>query len=164
MELVLILVLLAVCAAISAPSLAGFARARQLPNTAAVLVSTANWCRLQALNKGIEYRLNFDMQTNSWFVTRDHGDGTFVQVVNNDDGEDAADLGKLYTMPEGVTFANPPEFTPTPTDRSDLSYLSFLPGGKTDVVAITLKRENATTVVKCEMPMATFHVMSSNSK
>ena len=41
MELVLVLAVIAICAAIAAPTLRGFAKGRLLPNTATELVTTA---------------------------------------------------------------------------------------------------------------------------
>ena len=99
MELVLVLAVIAICAAIAAPNLRGFAKGRLLPNTATALVTTARWCRVQALSEGTEYRLNFDTMGGKWWVTKADDTGvTFANVTE--------EFGREYTVPEGITIQN----------------------------------------------------------
>ena len=151
-ELVLVLLIIAVCASIAAPTLSGFARARALPNTATDLVTTARWCRVQSLSDGVEYRLNLDKQGGKWWVTKDDGTGSNFTSVS-------PELGQERPLPEGVAIANI-EFQTLPA-QGDVPYVSFRPGGKTDVARITLSYQSQSVVVACDTPLGSFHVVET---
>jgi type IV fimbrial biogenesis protein FimT len=151
MELVLVLAVIAICAAIAAPSLSGFARGRVLPNTATELMTALRWCRMRALTEGVEYRCNLDKSANTWWVTKDSGDGsTFVDVSDNE-------LGRSHTLPEGVIIQNI-EFK-TVTDTGDATYIPFLPSGRTQAASITLASDLSAIVVECITPLGTYHIV-----
>ena len=145
-ELVLVLAILAICAMIAAPGLGGFARGRILPNTATDLVTTARWCRVQALSEGVTYRLNMDVDGRRWWVTKDDGSGVnFTPVV--------ADLGKEYTLGEGLVMET------TILAVNGETYISFGPGGRTDVGTITLVVDPARATIACDTPLGTYHIV-----
>ncbi len=150
-ELVLVMLILATCAAIAAPSLSGFTRGRRLPNTAQEFVTTARWCRAQAVSDGITYRLNLDMGVGRWWVTKDDGTGTnFVTPTDQ--------LMKIdYTVPDGIVmFTN---LKPSPTDG--LIYISFDPGGKCDVTTVHFSSDNGAYVdVLCDTSLSSYHIAS----
>jgi Tfp pilus assembly protein FimT len=151
MELVLVLVVIAICAAIAAPNLRGFAHGRKLPNTATALMTTARWCRVQALSDGVEYRLNLDASANKWWVTMDDGTGTnFTDVTD--------DLGREYAIPEGVTISDITFQSQMPASDAGI-FISFRPGGKTDAAKITLSSDNFTIAVGCDTPLGSYRVM-----
>ena len=156
MELVLVLVVIAICAAISAPNLRGFARGRTLPNTATALMTTARWCRVQALSDGVEYRLNLDAAASKWWVTKDDGTGAnFTDVTD--------DLGREYAMPEGVTISDITFQGQMPA--ADVgTYISFRPGGKTDAAKITLSSGDFTVVVGCDTPLGSYRVLEGGAR
>jgi len=151
MELVLVLVVIAICAAIVAPNLRGFAHGRTLPNTATALMTTARWCRVQALSDGLEYRLNLDTSAGKWWVTKDDGTGANFTGV-------ADDLGREYTMPEGVTISDI-SFQSQMAASDAGTFISFRPGGRTDVAHITLSSDNFTVAVACDTPLGSYHVV-----
>jgi prepilin-type N-terminal cleavage/methylation domain-containing protein len=150
MELVLVLVVIAICAAIAAPNLRGFAHGRTLPNTATALMTTARWCRVQALSDGVEYRLNLDSSAGRWWVTRDDGTGTNFTAVSDD-------LGREFTLPEGLTISDI-SFQSQITAYDAGVFISFRPGGRTDVAKITLSSDNFTLSVSCDTPLGSYHV------
>jgi prepilin-type N-terminal cleavage/methylation domain-containing protein len=150
-ELVLVLLVIAVCAAIAAPSLSGFARGRALPNASQDLVTTTNWCRVKSLGDGVEYRLNFDKAAGKWWVTKDDGTGSnFVDCTES--------LGTEYIVPEGVSISSV-EFKTLPENVDDQTiFISFRPGGRTDVATITLAYNEHYAYVACETPSGMFHI------
>ena len=155
MELVLVLVVIAICAAIAAPNLRGFARGRTLPNTGTALMTTARWCRVQALSDGVEYRLNLDASAGKWWVTMDDGTGTnFTDVTD--------DLGREYTMPEGVTISDITFQGQIPASDAG-TFISFRPGGRTDVAQITLSSDNFNVVVGCDTPLGSYHMIEGGT-
>lgn len=149
-ELVLVLLILAICAAIAAPTLSGFARARALPNTATDLVTTARWCRVMSLTDGVEYRLNLDKGGGKWWVTKDDGTGSnFVSVTQ--------ELGQERPLPDGVAIAD--VLIQSLPAQGDVPYISFRPGGKTDVARITLSYQDLTAEIACDTPLGSFHIV-----
>jgi type II secretion system protein H len=153
MELVLVLAVLAICAAVAAPNLRGFARGRRLPNTATVLASTARWCRTQALSEGVEYRLNFDTADGRWWVTKSDDTGSNFTSV-------AEEIGLEYTVPDGITIQQI-AFQSEAQTTADGTYIAFRPGGKTDPATITLASETNAVQVTCESPLATYHIVKA---
>jgi Tfp pilus assembly protein FimT len=153
MELLLILIIVAVTAAIAAPSLAGFSRGRRLPNTATALVTTARWCRVKALGDGVTYRLTIDRANNQWSVTKDDESGNFVEVTE--------EMGKATPLPEGITFGDM-KFQGTMESEEEGDYVTFKQNGRTDVVTIELRSDyDQVVVVGCDMPLGTFHIVKT---
>jgi type II secretion system protein H len=151
MELVLVLVVIAISAAIAAPNLRGFARGRMLPNTATALASTARWCRTQALSEGVEYRLNFDTNMGIWWVTKADDTGVNFTTVTDE-------FGREFTVPEGITIRQIAfQSEAQVTDQG--AFIAFRPGGRTDPATVTLASETNSIDVTCESPMAMYHVV-----
>jgi len=149
-ELVLVMAIIAICAAIAAPRIAGFARGRMLPNAASQFASTARWCRVQALSDGVQYRLNVDFAGNTYWVTKDDGTGAYIQVTD--------ELGQLISLPEGVYFGGT-----TIGSADDGFYITVEVGGRTDVGTIQLTNGQNNVDVTCETPTGTFRVMDPNT-
>jgi type II secretion system protein H len=158
MELLLVMVVIAVAAAIAAPGFTGFSRGRRLPNTAIALMTTARWCRVQAIINGTTYRLNLDHSNRQWSVTKDDGTGVFVEM------DEKEKQGQAYTLPEGIDFGQPIfESTETEEEEASEEYVTFKPNGRADVVTIRLvATENGHYVdIANDMPLGTFHILSS---
>ena len=140
MELVLVLAVIGICAAVAAPNLRGFARGRMLPNTATRLASTARWCRAMALSEGVEYRLNLDPTNGRWWVTKTDDGGT-----------------QFTTVPEGIAIQSV-AFKSEAQTTDQGAFIAFRAGGKTDPATITLASETNSVEVTCESPLTTYHV------
>ena len=156
MELLLVMLVIAVAAAIVAPGFSGFSRGRRLPNTAMALMTTARWCRVQAIINGTTYHLNIDKFKEQWTVTKDDGTGVFVDV------DEKETMGQVYTLPDGIQFGDMLFETTEETDSTE-EYVTFKPNGRTDVVTIRLvSNDNGHFIdVACDMPLGTFHLVSS---
>ena len=150
MELVLVLAVIGICAAVAAPNLRGFARGRMLPNTATRLASTARWCRAMALSEGVEYRLNLDPTNGRWWVTKTDDGGTQFTTVPEE-------IGREYTVPEGIAIQRV-AFQSEAQTTDQGAFIAFRAGGKTDPATITLASETNSVEVTCESPLTTYHV------
>jgi len=149
-ELLLVMVILAVIAALSTPALRGFNRARLLPNTSQELVNTARWCQIQAIAEGVTYRLNFDASGGTWSVTKDDGtELNFTPVATNF-------IPEIYTLPQGITLE-----TDIPKTKDGGEYVSFGPGGRCEMATITLHSDNVSVAVTVDTPLGTYHVVKS---
>jgi prepilin-type N-terminal cleavage/methylation domain-containing protein len=143
-ELVLVMAIIAVCAAVVAPYLGGFARGRVLPNTATQFAATARWCRSQAISEGVTYRLNFDAENGKWWVTK--GDGKIFKPVTDE-------LGKEYVLPEGLVI----ETTLQPAE--DGLYATFDPAGRSTTAAFKLKSGENWIEVVCDTPRSSYRIL-----
>jgi prepilin-type N-terminal cleavage/methylation domain-containing protein len=151
-EIVLVLMIVAVCAMVAGPKLANFTKGRALPNTATSLATTARWCRVQALSEGVKYRLNLDTSGNRYWVTKSDGTGlNFTEVTD--------EMGRLVNLPEGILMSCPD--IPTTEDGT---YLTFEPGGQKDVGVITLTSDTRSLNITCETPFAPYRVFDPTTE
>ena len=146
-ELVLVLSIIALCAAIAVPSLGGFTRGRALPNAAASLVGTTRWCRVKAISEGLAYRLNFDAHAGKWWVTKDDGT-TGLNFVPVDD-----ELAREFTLAEGIVL------TANIAPIENATYITFDPAGRSDVTAIRLQSGDNYIDIANDTPLGTYHVV-----
>jgi len=143
-ELVLVLAIIAVCAAVVAPYLGGFARGRILPNTASEFVATARWCRLQAASEGATYRLNFDADQGKWWVTK--GEGNVFKEVDDE-------MGRPYILPEGLVIKTNLQ----PAD--DGLYATFDAAGRTKPATFRFESGENWVEVICDTPLSAYRIL-----
>jgi prepilin-type N-terminal cleavage/methylation domain-containing protein len=94
MELLLVLVVIGVAAALAAPSLRGFAGAQQAQDAASSILSLTRWAQSQAITLGRPCRLNFDLGAGTfWLTVQDQG--AYVPLKT--------DLGQTFHLPDGVS-------------------------------------------------------------
>ena len=117
-ELVLVMVVIAVIAAMVVPSLSGSARGRRIGDTANQIVSLARLARTQAVTDGKTYRLNIDPNGGSYWLTVRDADA--FQVLGN----------WSYTVPEGLRV----ECSLQP--QQDGLYIEFKQTGRSDPATI----------------------------
>jgi len=154
LELLLVMLLIAVAAAIVAPSFSGFSRGRRLPNTAMALVTTARWCRVQALTEGVTYRLRIDRGNRQWFAEKQDENGQFVVSDR--------DMGKEHVLPEGIDFGAITFEKNFADGDQQGEFVTFKSGGRTDVATIRLESDRTQFVdVANDMPLGTFHIIKT---
>jgi len=153
-ELLLVMLIIAIATAIMAPSFSGFSRGRRLPNTALDLVTTARWCRVQALTDGVTYHLKIDRANRQWLVEKDDGTGQYVPSDK--------DMGKARVLPEGIEFGAI-SFEKSFGDETQAGeFLTFKTSGRTDVATVRLESDKGQFVdVANDMPLGTFHIVST---
>ena len=90
LELVMVMMLMCVVAALSVPSFKGFGKGRRVGACAAQLVTVTQYARTQAVTAAETYRLNVDAATGTYWLTVER-DGAFVApTVLVDVPEDSA--------------------------------------------------------------------------
>src|ERR1700722_918475 len=82
-ELIAVMLVLAIAAALVAPSLLNFRVGRFNSNTATTLLGMANYARAQAEAEGRTYRLNFDPQAGAFWLTAQGDDGAYAPPGND---------------------------------------------------------------------------------
>ncbi len=96
MELILVLVIIAILAAVLVPSLSAFATGRRTVNAATMILALSNYARAQAIANGDVYRLNFDANAKTVWLTK-QVDGQFQPPKG--------DYGDRYPLPVGVRLS-----------------------------------------------------------
>jgi type II secretion system protein H len=146
LELVLVMLVIAIAAAMVAPSLRGSVNGRRLGDAGTQLVSLAQYARTQAVTQGHSYRLNLDLSAKTYWLTSREYD-TFQNLSN--------DFGRVITAPDGVTLES--DLQP----QDDGTYIEFRPTGRTDPATIRLRdNNNNVLVVTCESATELFHTVT----
>lgn len=95
LELILVMLILAIAAAMVVPSLRTFAIARRTDNIVTSLLTLANYARIHAINEGRTYRMNFDTQAHSVWLTVQNG--AVYEAPKSEFGDKVA-------LPDGVSM------------------------------------------------------------
>ena len=156
LELVMVMMLLCVVAAMAVPALRGFGQGRRLGSCAAQLVSLAQYARTQAITRGVPYRMHVDPDTATYWLTAERDDGVFDTPGD--------EFGRVFEAPEGIAID---WLGPSPPDAGRFPYVEFLPTGRTSAAAtLRLTDEGsgggggAVTEVACLSPAEPFRVLA----
>jgi prepilin-type N-terminal cleavage/methylation domain-containing protein len=103
-ELILVMLIIAIAAAVVAPALGRFTAGRSVDNLSRQIVGLARYARVQAISEARTYRLNFDQGTRQFWLTADSGAGTFTPLKD--------DFSSRYTAPDGIRLQV--QITPQP--------------------------------------------------
>lgn len=184
MELILVMALIAIVAAVAVPTMRAFTIGRGNANTATQIISVANYARAQATAEGRTYRLNFDPQGGAYWLTAqtaamfqppgsDFGqrfqvaDGVQMDVRINPQ----ASTGQLPQLDqqESVTESFGPisqAFTQPNSLVQHLHgeglYVEFQPSGRTDPVQIRLTDQLGGEInIECPSATETFRILTA---
>jgi type IV fimbrial biogenesis protein FimT len=135
LELVIVMLLLCVIAAMAAPSLRGFSEGRKVSTAAAQVESLGQWARTQSITRGVGMRLNVNPADGTYWLTAEQTGGIFGTL-----GEE---FGRVFTMPDGVTLE---WYGPNPVD-GQFPYIEFLPTGRTTASATVRLTDKRGTIV-----------------
>jgi type II secretion system protein H len=94
LELILVMVILSTVLAMAAPSLRGFFGSRKTHDEAARLLALTQFARSQAISEGIIYRLNFDTNDRTYWLTSQQA-GIFEELET--------EFGYVFTFPSDIT-------------------------------------------------------------
>jgi len=148
MELVLVLVVVSVVLALSAPSLRGFFASRQTDDAARTMLALIQWGQSQAAAQGRPCRLNVDPANGTYWLTVQRG-GAYVDVES--------EMGRRFQLPEGATV----------TVRSDSvgddahPCVQFYPNRRSDVAVIEITgRQGEVFQVACPSATEPFRVIA----
>ena len=120
LELVLVMCIIAILAGVMVPSLSGFAAGRRTTNAATTILALANYARTQAVAEGAVYRLNFDDNARTVWLTR-QVEGQFQPAPG--------DWGERQPLPAGVrmTADVTPGTVTVPIQRTDVQAATVTP-------------------------------------
>jgi Tfp pilus assembly protein FimT len=147
MELILVMLIIAVAAALVAPSMVSFQAGRANANSATLILSLAGYARTQAVSDGRTYRLNLDPTKNVVWLTAGNA-GVFTNL-NNDYGQQFP-IATVSQMKTDIT-AHP-----------DGTYVEFQSNGRTDPAKIWLTDNyNRTVEVACDSSTEMFRIVTT---
>jgi len=160
-ELLLVMLIIAICVGIAAPQMAGSTRARTLPGNAADFVTLTRWCRVQALQHGVNYRLNLDTTEMKWWVTKaDITGANYTLVADDKNTKEKDQMGREYKLPDGMTIET--DILPDAVDGG--IYIGFTPSGRCDPKTVTFSYMNMSLDVKCDSPLGTYHIVDPGTQ
>ena len=146
LELILVMVIICTVLAMAAPSLRGFFASRQTADAAAQIVALTQWARSQAVAEGRTYRLNFDVEAGTYWLTSQEG-GAFRPLQ--------CEFGRVFSLPEGTRI----RWDGTSEDLSHTRIL-FYPNGRTQETAVRLTGHQGEVVeIACPSPTEPFRVI-----
>jgi type II secretion system protein H len=148
LELILVMMIMCTVLAMAGPSLRGFFASRQTADAAAQFVTLARYARSQAIAEGRVYRLNFDVQAGTYWLTAQES-GTFANI--------ASDFGRTFSLPTGTTM-NLEE----PAEVSARGYLRFEPTGRAETAKLQLTGKDGEVVrIACDSPSELFRIVKA---
>ena len=150
LELVLVLLILCIAAAVAAPSLVGWGRASTVRDAGDQFLAVARWARTQALADSTVYRLNVDAQNGTYWVTVQDG-MNFVAPGN--------EFGRVFQVPDGFSIA----MTTVGQDQQQaMTSVDFLPTGRTQPARVRIGRsDNDAVNIECPTPAEGFRLADS---
>lgn len=149
MELLLVLVVISVVLAISAPSLRGFFASRQTADAATTVLALTKSARSEAVTQGRTCRLNLNASTGEFWVTVQEA-GAFVPA--------GFPLGQRFRVPEGAALAM---HGSSGSSAPAAPYVQFYPGGRSDVATIEIRgKRDDVFLVTCPSATEPFRVIS----
>lgn len=128
LELIMVMLILSISAAIIVPSLGAFASGRSGSNAATQIIALSRFARTQAVSDGAIYRLALDPAGGTCQLLTQQG-GAFVPLKSQ------GDFGDQYTLPTGVTMnvnitPQPNTLLIPPTDQTQTTAVPEQPAGK----------------------------------
>jgi len=146
-ELIFVMAIITLIAAMIAPSLGNFAAGRNKNDAAVMIVGLAHYARTQAVFEGRTWRLNVAAAGNQVYLTAQEG-GAFIAPKNTD-------FGDHYDITPGVRMT-----CDRPARPPDGQYIEFKPSGRTDTGSFLLTDKLGDTIeVACLSPTELFHVV-----
>jgi Tfp pilus assembly protein FimT len=148
MELILVMMIIAIAAALLAPSLVSFQAGRANNNSATLILSLAGYARTEAVSEGRTYRLNVDPTRNVVWLTA--GTAGVFTGLNNDYGEQFP-ISAASQMKTDIVH------------RTDGDYVEFQSNGRTEPAKIWLTDKYDRTVeVACESSTEMFRIVPTS--
>ena len=147
-ELLLVLAILAIIVAIVAPKLRGFTVGRATNNTASNILAMTHYARTQAVVEGRTYRLNYDPNAKSLYLTYENAGAITAP---------GSDFGSPLTIADGISLD-----TDIPK-QTDGQYIEFHATGRTDPAIIKLTDSFGSTIaVQCASPTEAFRILEGS--
>ena len=146
LELILVMVILSTVLAMAAPSLRGFFGSRKTHDEAARLLALTQFARSQAISEGIIYRLNFDTNDRTYWLTSQQA-GVFEELET--------EFGYVFTFPNDITV----ELEDVDKDEGEM-FLAFTPQGTVTAGTIRLiDRRGLVLEIMCPTVTESFSII-----
>lgn len=147
LELVLVLALLAMAAALTAPALTRFARHREALDAAAELLAVMHYARSQAMHEGVPHRLYVDVRHAQYRLTVQR-QGAFVPL--------ASSLGQTRELPANMALA-----WESSVAAAENGYIDFHPDGSHDAAVLAIiGHDGSVTRLAGDLPAEPFRVVN----
>jgi type II secretion system protein H len=146
LELILVMVILSTVLAMAAPSLRGFFGSRKTHDEAARLLALTQFARSQAISEGIIYRLNFDTNERTYWLTSQQA-GVFEELKT--------EFGQIFIFPNDITV----ELEDMDKDDKDM-FFAFTPQGTVTAGTIRLiDRRGLVLEITCPTVTESFSIV-----
>lgn len=146
LELILVMVILSTVLAMAAPSLRGFFSSRKTHDTAAQILALTQFARSQAISEGIIYRLNFDTQERTYWLTAQQL-GAFEKLKT--------EFGQVFTLPNDIVME-----LEGVEEEDDEMFLAFTPQGTVTAGTVRLiDRRGLALEVTCPTVTESFSIV-----
>lgn len=146
LELILVLMILSTVLAMAAPSLRGFFTSRRGDDAAAQILALTQYARSQAVSEGIIYRLNFDVQERSYWLTAQKA-GAYEPLET--------EVGRTFTIAKDLVLQVENE---AQEDRE--KFLEFSPYGTVTAATIRLiDRKGRALEISCPTVTESFSII-----
>ncbi len=146
LELILVMVILSTVLAMAAPSLRGFFGSRKTHDEAAQLLALTQYARSQAISEGIIYRLNFDTNERTYWLTSQHA-GVFEELET--------EFGYTFTFPNDIAV----ELEDVDKDDDEM-FFAFTPQGTVTAGTIRLiDRRGLVLEITCPTVTESFSIV-----
>ncbi|HWE04597.1 MAG TPA: GspH/FimT family pseudopilin [Tepidisphaeraceae bacterium] len=176
-ELVFVLVIIAVIAAMVVPKMDRFARGQGVSDSADQVIALARWARTHAITRGVSFRLNFDPGKGTYWLTMQNG-ASFENMQPNSSSQTGtlglsaggaqstttfADVGeepgRVFMAPGGVSFDS------TIVQQPDGLYVEFYPSGRCDPGTIVFHDSGGAQIeIGCLAGTEQYHVLTEDEK
>lgn len=148
LELILVMMILSTVLAMAAPSLRGFFASRRGDDAAAQILALTQFARSQAISEGIIYRLNFDVQEHTCWLTAQKA-GAYERLETS--------FGKAYPIPQDLVI----ELEDVEQEDREV-YLAFTPYGTVTAGMIRLiDRRGRALEIACPTATESFSISES---
>lgn len=145
LELILVMLVLALAAALSVPTLSRFARGRETADAAAHLLAVIQYAQDRAIATASTHRLYVSADTNSYHIAS-RRDGTIVAL--------AEEAGRTFYMPQTVTLT-----WDAAEETQQRGYIQFDPDGGHDTVIIRITgRDGEVYTIGCHSPSEPYRI------
>lgn len=151
LELIIVMVILSTVLAMAGPSLRGFFASRKTNDTASQILAFTQYARSQAISEGITYRLNFDADERTYWLTAWRS-GAFRLLKT--------EFGQIFTLPKDIEV----ELEGLEEEERAL-FLKFTPQGTVTAGTVRLiDRSGRAIEVTCPTMTESFAIIESNEE
>ncbi|HVS72940.1 MAG TPA: GspH/FimT family pseudopilin [Phycisphaerae bacterium] len=150
LELVVVMFVMALVAAIAAPNLKGFISGRRAPDFASQVMALAHYAHSQAISQGRMYQLNIDARTGEVTVTAEDDAGAQQPLQTS--------LANTLVIPQGSGGIRIESDLPVADGGAQAA--RFYPTGRCDPGTIKLTDERGISyTITCESPSDSYHLV-----